>query len=413
MKLLFMIIGAALIVFTDVALAYLIKRYRTKDIREESGNIQEVIRLLNAKLNIEDYNPKSNTPECISLVELMNSYAKDNYEIFKAHVYRDYYRNLQKNLDIHLMGTVASFYIKELNSAVRMPVSDFLRREIESCNNTIKKGKIKESSLPKNGLRNNVYMEFSSLFERVRDKLLVSLFGDVNGIIDDSYNLIIYDQFLILIRNKNVDIIYLNELVFQVVTLHNKKYIQIENFDSYKDLYIDVEKYSIDIDKFTNLAYLVKETPVYKLNKYEELLANGEYDKLTKLCNKELLVDENNYLLWYYSFLSKNKDYRMDSTDYVSEIEFNKALELAPIDIKDVLNSEYIFYKDILESKDFRDLFRDLDRKQFNDAINRAKDININRYGISIDHIYNKLDSYNSLFSLAIKNMLKDKVKDL
>ena len=86
------------------------------------------------------------------------------------------------------------------------------------------------------------------------------------------------------------------------------------------------------------------------------LFKNEEYDKAVLEIKKALKEDSDNGELFYYLFLAENKDYsNMDINNILSEVNFNKAIELSNSKTRKKYEAEFKFYKSCDDN--FRKLF--------------------------------------------------------
>ena len=78
-----------------------------------------------------------------------------------------------------------------------------------------------------------------------------------------------------------------------------------------------------------------------------ELLFQSEsYDEAMRLLRKELQEDSENAEWYYYLFLAENGDYaNINFEDVVCEFDFNRALDLANVRLRELFLAEYNFYK--------------------------------------------------------------------
>ncbi len=100
-----------------------------------------------------------------------------------------------------------------------------------------------------------------------------------------------------------------------------------------------------------------------------------EYDKAVLEIKKVLKENSDNGELFYYLFLAENKDYsNMNINNILSEVNFNKALELSNGKFKSLMETEYRFYKK--SDVNLRKLLCDAKREKTNEVLELIKSVN-------------------------------------
>ena len=106
-----------------------------------------------------------------------------------------------------------------------------------------------------------------------------------------------------------------------------------------------------------------------------EFFKTEEYDKAVLEIKKALKEDSDNGELFYYLFLAENRDYsNMDINNILSEVNFNKALELSNGKFKSLMETEYRFYK--RSDVNLRKLLCDAKRERTNEVLELIKSVN-------------------------------------
>ncbi|MCR4898181.1 MAG: hypothetical protein K5892_03035 [Acholeplasmatales bacterium] len=130
------------------------------------------------------------------------------------------------------------------------------------------------------------------------------------------------------------------------------------------------------------------------MEKYWNMLLNGEYSDVRTEVKKLIEEQSDNYELWYLLFLSSNHNYLNFKPNNISnELALNKAKQYASIKEEAIISAEYQLYSNIYDLRGFDFVFRYYQFGKYKECLAKLIEIiNDQRLHVNTDKISDSLE---------------------